>query len=72
MLLYFLNFNPFKNIGSLLINFIEKIYIKHFEKCIRNLILKENSLYVCTYVYNKCGNQLKKHKITKKNITIIF
>jgi len=44
MLLYFLNFNPFKNIGSLLINFIEKIYIKHFEKCIRNLILKANSL----------------------------
>lgn len=67
MLLYFLNFNPFKNIGSLLINFIEKIYIKHFEKCIRNLILKENSLYVCTHVYNKCGIQLKKNiKLQRK------
>jgi hypothetical protein len=67
MLLYFFNFNPFKNIGSLLINFIAKIYIKHFEKCIRNLILKENSLYVCTYVYNKCGIQLIKNiKLQRK------
>lgn len=57
MLLYFFNFNPLNNIGSLLINFIEKIYIKHFEKCIRNLVLKSNSLYVCMYVYNKCGIQ---------------